>query len=89
MSCQLMPTLIPFQPLLEQKRDAELGKRVIYAAVGPRAPLGVPVWKPFLKRWWTERRERQRPEPVVLRRLAFSPQLTVAKKKTWSVELFP
>jgi len=48
------------------------------AAAGPRAPLGVPFWKPFLKRRGTDLSERMRPVPVVFLLLAFSPQLSVA-----------
>ena len=42
------------------------------AAAGPRAPLGAPVWKPFLNFRATCLRYRIRPVPVVFRRLAFA-----------------
>ncbi len=42
----------------------------------PRAPLGVPVWKPFLNRRGTSFSDRMRPVPVVFLRFAFSPQLS-------------
>lgn len=47
------------------------------ALAGPREPFGVPCWKPFLNLRGTSLSERMRPVPVVLRRLAFSPQLSV------------
>lgn len=53
------------------------GWLVVYAFWGPRAPLGVPVWKPFLKRREMVERDRMRPVPVVFLRLAFSDQLSV------------
>ena len=43
----------------------------------PRAPLGTPVRNPCLARLATNFNDRIRPVPVVLRCLAFSPQLTV------------
>lgn len=49
----------------------------VYGLAGPRAPLGVPVWKPFLKRREMVDRDRMRPVPVVFLRLAFSDQLSV------------
>lgn len=50
---------------------------IVYDRVGPLAPLGVPVWKPFLKRRATPPRCRMRPVPSVLLRLAFSLQLSI------------
>jgi hypothetical protein len=46
------------------------------ALLGPRAPLGAPVRKPFLARRPIVLRKRHRPEPVVFLRLAFSLQLS-------------
>lgn len=48
-----------------------------YGLEAPRAPLGVPIWKPFLKRREMVDRDRMRPVPVVFLRLAFSDQLSV------------
>ena len=45
--------------------------------MAPRAPLGTPVWKPFLNRRAMVPRYRMRPVPVVFLRFAFSDQLTV------------
>lgn len=44
--------------------------------MAPRAPLGVPFWKPFWNLRLTVFRYCMRPEPVVFLLLAFSPQLT-------------
>lgn len=49
----------------------------VYGLEGPRAPLGVPIWKPFLNRREMVDRDRMRPVPVVFLRLAFSDQLSV------------
>jgi hypothetical protein len=46
------------------------------ALLGPRAPFGAPVRKPFLARRPIVLRKRHRPEPVVFLRLAFSLQLS-------------
>lgn len=54
-------------------------------AVGPRAPFGAPLWKPFLNLREMSLSERVRPEPVVFLRLAFSPQLSAGMV---SVKLF-
>lgn len=54
-------------------------------AVGPRAPFGAPLWKPFLNLREMSLSERVRPEPVVFLRLAFSPQLSA---ELVSVKLF-
>jgi hypothetical protein len=43
--------------------------------VGPWAPLGTPVWKPFLNFLETVLRYRIRPVPVTFLRFAFSDQL--------------
>lgn len=45
--------------------------------MAPRAPLGVPVWKPFLNLRATVLRYLMRPVPTVFLRLAFSDQLSV------------
>lgn len=50
---------------------------LVYGLEAPRAPLGVPIWKPFLKRREMVERDRMRPVPVVFLRLAFSDQLSV------------
>lgn len=52
-------------------------ERIVYGLSAPRAPLGVPVRKPFLNLRETSDRERMRPVPVVFLRLAFSDQLSV------------
>lgn len=50
---------------------------LVGAFEGPLAPLGVPVWNPFLNFRATCLRWRMRPVPVVRRCFAFSPQLSV------------
>ena len=46
---------------------------------GPWAPLGTPVWKPFLNFLETVLRYRMRPVPVTFLRFAFSDQLSVMR----------
>lgn len=48
----------------------------------PRAPLGVPVWKPFLNLRGTSFNDRIRPVPVVFLLLAFSDQLSASSLAT-------
>lgn len=55
-----------------------------YGLAGPRAPLGVPVWKPFLNRREMVDRDRIRPVPVVFLRLAFSDQLSIVRECQYS-----
>ena len=50
---------------------------IVYWFAGPRAPFGVPSWKPFFALRETVDRDRMRPVPVVFLRLAFSPQLSI------------
>lgn len=45
-------------------------------AMGPRAPLGAPCWKPLLNFLLTVLRYLMRPVPVVFLLLAFSDQLS-------------
>jgi hypothetical protein len=45
------------------------------AVIGPREPLGAPVWNPFLNFLATVLRYRMRPVPVTFLRFAFSDQL--------------
>ena len=52
--------------------------RLLYALVGSRAPLGRPVWNPFLNLRAMVLRYRTRPVPVTFLRLAFSDQLSVS-----------
>ena len=53
------------------------------AAAAPRAPLGVPVWNPFLNLRATVLRYLMRPVPVVFLRLAFSDQLSVRHRVSY------
>lgn len=46
---------------------------------GPWAPLGTPVWKPFLNFLDTVLRYLMRPVPVTFLRFAFSDQLSVSR----------
>ena len=65
-------------------------KQTIYAdeeLLGPRAPLGVPDWKPFLNFRATCLSVRMRPVPVVFLLLAFSPQLSVCVNVSVLVDL--
>lgn len=48
-----------------------------FEIIGPFAPLGVPVWNPFLNLRGMSFSVRMRPVPVVFLRLAFRPQLSV------------
>ncbi len=58
--------------------------RLLYALAGSRAPLGRPVWKPFLNFRATVLRYRTRPVPVTFLRLAFSDQLSVSSCQNFS-----
>ena len=72
------------KPRAFSKRTIDLSfiqMKEIYAVTGPREPLGTPVRNPLRNRRWTSLRCFIRPVPVVLRRFAFSLQLSVKARE--------
>lgn len=67
----------PTKPPLKEQKSESISNYLVGAFEGPLAPLGVPVWNPFLNFRATCLRYRIRPVPVVRRCFAFSPQLSI------------